>query len=96
MPMVPGVTALVDRVRARAAVAALFFVNGALTGNLVPRFPDIKADLGLSNTAFGSALGAYPIASNAFATTTIAAAVASFVWPMCEWLFPCAPLTGVN
>jgi Amt family ammonium transporter len=35
----------------------------------------------------GSALGADAIASNAFTTTTIAAAVASFVWPMCEWLF---------
>jgi MFS family permease len=40
-------------------VAALFMVNGAMTGNLVPRFPDLKADLELSNTAFGSALGAY-------------------------------------
>ena len=30
-----------------------------MTGNLVPRFPDLKAELGLSNTAFGSAVGAY-------------------------------------
>ena len=45
--------------RARGAVAALFLVNGAMTGNLVPRFPDLKAELGLSNTAFGSAVGAY-------------------------------------
>ncbi|MFN0069633.1 MAG: ammonium transporter [Limisphaerales bacterium] len=34
----------------------------------------------------GSALGADAIASNAFATTTMAAAIAGFVWPMCEWL----------
>lgn len=45
--------------RARGAVAALFLVNGAMTGNLVPRFPDLKAELELSNTAFGSAVGAY-------------------------------------
>ena len=45
--------------RARGAVAALFFAMGAMTGNLVPRFPDVKADLDLSNTAFGSAVGAY-------------------------------------
>jgi MFS family permease len=45
--------------RARAAVGALFCVNGAMTGNLVPRFPDLKAELELSNTAFGSAIGAY-------------------------------------
>jgi Amt family ammonium transporter len=34
----------------------------------------------------GSALGADSIASNAFTTTTLAAAVAGFVWPMCEWV----------
>lgn len=34
----------------------------------------------------GSALGADGIASNAFATTTIAAAVASFVWPLIEYV----------
>jgi len=33
----------------------------------------------------GSALGADAIASNAFATTTIAAAVGGFVWAMAEW-----------
>lgn len=35
----------------------------------------------------GSALAADAIASNAFATTTLAAAVAGFVWPMLEWIF---------
>jgi ammonium transporter, Amt family len=34
----------------------------------------------------GSAVAADGIASNAFMTTTIATAVASFVWPMIEWL----------
>jgi Amt family ammonium transporter len=34
----------------------------------------------------GSALAADGIAANAFMTTTIAAAVAGFVWPMAEWL----------
>jgi len=34
----------------------------------------------------GSALGADAIASNAFATTTLAAATAGFVWAMAEWL----------
>jgi Amt family ammonium transporter len=34
----------------------------------------------------GSALGADAIASNAFTTTTLAAAIAGFVWPMCEWI----------
>jgi Amt family ammonium transporter len=33
----------------------------------------------------GSAVAADGIAANAFTTTTIAAAVASFVWPMLEW-----------
>jgi Amt family ammonium transporter len=35
----------------------------------------------------GSALAADGIAANAFATTTIATAVASFVWPFSEWIF---------
>jgi Amt family ammonium transporter len=34
----------------------------------------------------GSAVGADIIAANAFTTTTIATAVASFVWPMAEWI----------
>jgi Amt family ammonium transporter len=34
----------------------------------------------------GSALGADGIAANAFATTTLAAATAGFVWAMAEWV----------
>jgi len=34
----------------------------------------------------GSAVGADVIAANAFTTTTLATAVASFVWPMIEWI----------
>ena len=34
----------------------------------------------------GSAVAADGIAANAFVTTTLAAAVASFVWPMAEWI----------
>src|SRR6266436_3808562 len=35
----------------------------------------------------GSAVAADGIAANAFTTTTLATAVASFVWPMAEWIF---------
>jgi Amt family ammonium transporter len=35
----------------------------------------------------GSAVAADVIAANAFTTTTLATAVASFVWPMAEWIF---------
>jgi MFS family permease len=45
--------------RARIATAALFLTNGALFANLLPRYPEIKADLGLSNTAFGLAVAAF-------------------------------------
>jgi Amt family ammonium transporter len=34
----------------------------------------------------GSAVGADVIAANAFTTTTLATAVASFVWPLLEWM----------
>lgn len=46
--------------RARAAVAALFFTNGALFANVVPRYPDLKAELALSNAAYGTVLAAFP------------------------------------
>jgi Amt family ammonium transporter len=35
----------------------------------------------------GSAVAADGVAANAFMTTTLATAVASFVWPMAEWVF---------
>jgi len=35
----------------------------------------------------GSAVAADGVAANAFTTTTLATAVASFVWPMMEWIF---------
>jgi MFS family permease len=45
--------------RARVATAGLFLTNGALFANLLPRYPEIKADLGMSNTAFGLAVAAF-------------------------------------
>jgi MFS family permease len=46
---------------ARAAVAAVFLTNGALYANVVPRFPQIKADLELTNAALGAAIAAMPL-----------------------------------
>ncbi len=51
-------SAVRDR-RARVAVAAQFLTNGALFANLLPRFPEIKADLGLSNAAYGVTIAAF-------------------------------------
>ncbi len=50
-----------DAVRARAGVAMLFFTNGAIFANLLPRYPEIKAGLHLSNAAFGLAVAAFPL-----------------------------------
>ena len=47
--------------RARIAVALLFLTNGAVFANLLPRYPQIKAELGLSNAALGTAIAAYPL-----------------------------------
>ncbi|MDQ8702651.1 MFS transporter [Streptomyces sp. LHD-70] len=47
--------------RARVAVAVLFFTNGALFANLLPRYPQIKADLGLANASYGLAVAAFPV-----------------------------------
>ncbi|WP_308123403.1 MFS transporter [Modestobacter marinus] len=47
--------------RARLAVAACFFTNAVLYANLVPRFPEVKEQLGLSNSALGAAIAAFPL-----------------------------------
>jgi MFS family permease len=47
--------------RARVAVALCFFLNAVFYATLVPRLPDIKADLGLSNSSLGAALAALPL-----------------------------------
>lgn len=51
----------VEARRARIAVGVLFFTNGALIANLLPRYPEIKAALHLTNAAFGTAVAAYPL-----------------------------------
>ena len=53
---------MADRVRrARYAVGATFAVNGLMFANLVPRYPEIVAELGLDNAAFGAAVAAWPL-----------------------------------
>jgi MFS family permease len=47
--------------RARVAVAACFFLNAVFYAGLVPRLPEVKAQLGLSSTALGTALAALPL-----------------------------------
>jgi MFS family permease len=47
--------------RARVAVAACFFLNAVFYSNLVPRLPELKAQLGLSNSSLGVALAALPL-----------------------------------
>lgn len=46
--------------RARIAVSALFLTNGALLANLLPRYPEIKAELGIENAVYGLAVAAFP------------------------------------
>jgi len=55
-------SAIPDRVsrRARIAVSALFLTNGALFANILPRYPEIKAALGLDNVGYGFAIAAFP------------------------------------
>lgn len=46
--------------RARIGVALLFLTNGALLANILPRYPEIKASLGLDAAAYGLAIAAFP------------------------------------
>jgi MFS family permease len=59
--MTPDVQNGVRDRRARMAVAALFLTNGAIFANLAPRFPELKADLALSNTGYGIVVAAFPV-----------------------------------
>lgn len=45
--------------RARTAVGALFLTNGAIFANLLPRYPEIKSDLHLSNAVYGAAVASF-------------------------------------
>jgi MFS family permease len=63
--------------RARLAVAALFLTNGALFANLLPRYPEIKADLALSNAHYGVAIAAFS-AGALFAGPAAAALIRRF------------------
>lgn len=49
--------------RARVGAALLFLVNGAVFANLLPRLPEVKDAFGLSNTAFGLVVIAFPLGS---------------------------------
>ena len=46
--------------RARAGVALVFATNGLVFANVLPRYPEIKAALGLTNAWFGAAVAAFP------------------------------------
>ncbi|QGQ19275.1 MFS transporter [Cellulomonas sp. JZ18] len=47
--------------RARVAVSAVFLVNAVLYANLVPRLPEVKDRLDLSNAELGTAIAAMPL-----------------------------------
>lgn len=87
--------------RARAGVGVLFLTNGAIFANLLPRYPEIKADLELSNTAFGLAVAAFPMGAliagltagmlvRRFRSSRVAVA-ATFLTALCMLLAGTAP-----
>lgn len=49
--------------RARVAVAACFFLNAVFYSSLVPRFPELRDGLGISNAVLGTAVAALPLGS---------------------------------
>lgn len=58
--------------RARIAVAVLFLTNGAVFATLLPRYPEIKTDLGLSNAVYGAAIAAFSAGALAAGLTAAA------------------------
>lgn len=47
--------------RARIGAAVLFFTNGAIFANLLPRYPELVEQLDLSKASFGLAVAAFPV-----------------------------------
>ncbi|OIJ28187.1 hypothetical protein UG56_003830 [Nocardioides luteus] len=47
--------------RARTGVSLMFFTNGVLFSALLPRYPEIKAAFGLTNSQFGLLVIAFPV-----------------------------------
>lgn len=47
--------------RARFGVSLFFFTNGLMFANLLPRYPELKAQFGLSNTEFGLLVAMMPL-----------------------------------
>ena len=47
--------------RARWAVSLIFFLNGLSFCAILPRYPELVDSIGLSNTAFGLAVGLGPL-----------------------------------
>lgn len=47
--------------QARLAVAVLFALNGFIYANLLPRYPEIMTNLGLSKTELGTAIAGIPL-----------------------------------
>lgn len=50
-----------DAMLARRAVSLIFFLNGASFCAILPRYPELVESIGLSNTAFGLAVGLGPL-----------------------------------
>ena len=63
--------------RARIATAVLFATNGALFAGLLPRYPELKADLAMTNTLLGLVVAAFP-AGSLLAGPTAGAALRRF------------------
>lgn len=77
--MTERTTAPADRAgrRARSGVGLVFLTNGLVYANLLPRFPQIKNDLGLSNAQLGVAVAAMPFGA-LIAGLTAGALIARF------------------
>ena len=63
--------------RARIATAVLFATNGALFAGLLPRYPELKVDLAMTNTVLGLVVAAFP-AGSLLAGPTAGAALRRF------------------
>lgn len=57
----PATSMTLTPARARLGVSLMFFTNGVLFANLLPRYPEVKAGFGLTDVAFGVLVMTFPL-----------------------------------
>lgn len=88
--------------RARVGISLFFFTNGAFFAGMLPRYPEVKHSLELSNTAFGLAIVAFPLGAMSASMLPslfirkIGARMTALLWTVVLGAFMCLAAIGAQ